>query len=226
MLFQHLLGAALWTFQESIFCKLTWKWLWEKSFFCMDEKPITQCMDLVHTRKRESKERLGLGKRFPEPNLPSPTKSHDYRQATFARVSFFKRIQLLLEMVMQITWCCYHGQRKYQYQYARWEEDCSPNKPFQNFKLYQERFHLPDRAAVSTFDPHQLTHRLGWTISSIYFVTPSLDMVPWITEILEFSCSANCWFWMFQDRMTNYINIFTHIHHHFRLQNGTSVSLN
>ena len=25
MLFQHLLGAALWTFQESIFCKQTWK---------------------------------------------------------------------------------------------------------------------------------------------------------------------------------------------------------
>ena len=147
---------------------------------------------LVRTRKRESKERLDLGKKkFPESNLPSTQKGHDYGRATFARVSFFKRIQLLLETVMQITWSCYHGQRKYQYQYAWWE-DCLPNKPFQNFKLYQERFHLPDRAAVSTFDPHQLTHRLGWTISSIYFVTPSLDMVPWITGILEFSFLANC----------------------------------
>ena len=29
---------------------------------------------LVHTRKRESKERLDLGKKFPESNLPSPKK--------------------------------------------------------------------------------------------------------------------------------------------------------
>ena len=50
---------------------------------------------LVHTRKRESKERLDLGKKFPEPNLPSTQKGHDYGRATFARVSFFKRIQLL-----------------------------------------------------------------------------------------------------------------------------------
>ena len=70
---------------------------------------------LVHTRKRESKERLDLGKKFPESNLPSTQKGHDYGRATFARLSFFKRIQLLLEMVMQITWSCYHGQRKYQY---------------------------------------------------------------------------------------------------------------
>ena len=127
-------------------------------------------------------------------------------------------------MFMQITWSCLHRQRKYQCQYA-WREDCLPNEPFQNFKFYHERFHFPDRAVVSTFDPHQLTHRLGWTISSIYFVTPSLDMAPWITGILEFSCLANCWFWMFQDRMTNYINIFTHTDHHFRSQNATSVSL-
>ena len=70
---------------------------------------------LVRTRKRESKERLDLGKKFPESNLPSTQKGHDYGRATFARLSFFKRIQLLLEMVMQITWSCYHGQRKYQY---------------------------------------------------------------------------------------------------------------
>lgn len=30
---------------------------------------------LVHTRKRESKERLDLGKKFPESNLQSPKKS-------------------------------------------------------------------------------------------------------------------------------------------------------
>ena len=128
---------------------------------------------LVHTRKRESKERLDLGKKFPESNLPSTQKGHDYGRATFARVTFFKRIQLLLEMVMQIIWSCCHGQRKYQYQYAWWE-DCLPNEPFQNFKLYQERFHLPDRAAVSTFDPHELTRRLGWTISSIIWSPQAL----------------------------------------------------
>ena len=64
---------------------------------------------LVHTRKRESKERLDLGKKFPEPNLPSTQKGHDYGRATFARVSFFKRIQLLdvyadhLELFTQTT---------------------------------------------------------------------------------------------------------------------------
>ena len=64
---------------------------------------------LLHTRKRESKERLDLGKKFPEPNLPSTQKSHDYGRAAFARVNFFKRIQLLdgyadhLELFTQTT---------------------------------------------------------------------------------------------------------------------------
>ena len=46
MLFQHLLGATLWTFQESIFLERLGNDYEEKNFFCMDKKPITQCMDL------------------------------------------------------------------------------------------------------------------------------------------------------------------------------------
>ena len=49
---------------------------------------------LVHTRKRESKERLDLGKNSLN-QISHPPKNHDYGRPTFARVSFFKRIQLL-----------------------------------------------------------------------------------------------------------------------------------
>ena len=100
MLFQHLLGTALWTFEESMFCKQTWNWLWEKKLLLHGQEtnnPVHGLSQprLVHTRKRESKERLDLGKKFPESNLPSTQKGHDYGRPTFARVSFFKRIQLL-----------------------------------------------------------------------------------------------------------------------------------